>query len=140
MSKDIKGAGEAVKDLAGSMGQLGGEVGRVAGGLGKLLGMLGAGPIGILVAGITAVVGAFMKWRNTMREVQQSMNELARNRHEDMWSRLHKRIADAAKAQADFFDEAISKGQRLIAMGKQERAARAKAQEADRSGIVEEIR
>lgn len=140
MSKDIKDAGGAVKDLAGSMGQLGGEVGKAAGGLGKLMGLMGAGPIGILVAGVTAIVGAFIKWRNTMREVQQSMNELARSRHEDMWSRLHKRIADAAKAQADFFDEAISKGQRLIAMGKQERAARAKAQEAERSDVVEQIR
>lgn len=124
MSKDIKDAGGAVKDLAGSMGQLGGQVGKAAGGASKLMGLLGAGPLGIVVAGVTAIVGAFVSWKNTMKEVEQKMNDLARNRHEDMWARLHKRIAEAAKAQSDFFDEAIQKGQRLLAYAKQEQAAR----------------
>lgn len=124
MSKDIKDAGGAVKDLAGSMGQLGGEVGKAAGGLSKLMGLMGAGPLGLLVAGVTAIVGAFIKWRDTMREVEDKMNALSRSKHEDMWARMHKRIADAAKAQSEFFDEAIQKGQRILAFAKAEQKAR----------------
>ncbi len=110
--------------MAGSMGQLGGSVGKAAGGLSKLMGLMGAGPIGLVVAGVTAIVGAFIKWRNTMREVEQKMNDLARSRHEDMWQRMHRNIAKAAKAQADFFDEAIEKGGRLLAYAKQEQQLR----------------
>ena len=120
MSKDIKDAGGAVKDLAGSMGQLGGVVGKTAGGIGKLMGLMGAGPLGLVVAGVTAIVGAFVKWRNTMREVEQKMNDMARARHEDMWARVQRNIAKAAKAQSEFFDEAIEKGQRVLAYAKQE--------------------
>lgn len=52
------------------------------------------------------------------------MNDLARSRHEDMWARVHQNIAKAAKAQSEFFDEAIQKGQRVLSYIKQEQFAR----------------
>lgn len=124
LSKDIQQAGGAVKDLAGEFGQLGGQVGKAAGGLGKLIGLMGTGTVGLLVAGVTAIVGAFVKWRDTMKQVEEKMLSLSRSRHEDMWSRLHKRIAEAAKAQSEFFDDAIEKGQRLLAYAKAEQTAK----------------
>lgn len=137
LSKDVKDAGGAIKDLAGSMGQLGGEVGKVAGGAGKLMSLLGAGPVGLLVAGVTAIVTTFVKWKNAMKEVTQKMEELGRTRMDYMWERMFKRIKDATKAQSEFFDTAIQKGRTLLQFSKEQSSADQKVRDAQYNDQIE---
>ena len=115
LSKTVKDAGGAMKDLTGELGQMGGTLGKAAGGIQKLMGALAGGPMGIAIAGITAIVSALVAWKNHVDEVRQKQKEMIEHMREGYARDLYDAIERARKKQAEFLDEIIKKGQNAIA-------------------------
>lgn len=114
MSKQVKDATGAFGQLGGAIGGLEGPVGKAADGIGKLVGSLSAGPIGIAIASITLIVGAFNSWKEKAEETKRANEELMRKMEEGYKKRIAEAIERARQKQIDFLDSLINKGNRAI--------------------------
>ena len=70
VSKSAKDAAQGLSSVAGEMGQMGAAAGKLDG-LGKILGSFSAGPIGIAVAALGALVGGLMKYKESIDETRK---------------------------------------------------------------------
>lgn len=103
LSKTAGRASSAVGSLGGALGGIGGKAGQAIGAVTKLTSALAmGGPIGLAVAGVTALVGAF----NDYTEKQEAAKKAA----EEHAKKLKKLQEEAAKkAWKDFVDD-LAKG------------------------------
>lgn len=79
LSQTAGRASGAIGTLAGSFGGLGGTAGKAVGAISKLTGALAmGGPVGVAVAGVTALVGAFQSYKEKQEEAAKATEETAK--------------------------------------------------------------
>lgn len=109
VSKSAKDAAKGLSAVAGEMGQMGAAAGKLDG-LGKILGSFSAGPIGVAVAALGALVGGLMKYKESIDETRKHAQEMIEKMEDGYAKRISEAIDKARKKQSDFLDELIKKG------------------------------
>lgn len=110
MSKAAGKAAGAVGSISGALGGMDGAAGKAVGSISKLMGALATGgPLGLAVAGVTALIGAFQSWREEQekaRQEQERMRFESAKQHLDSYQESVNALAasldKAAKFQAQF--------------------------------------
>lgn len=76
LGRKVKKATSSVGQLGDVFGSLGGTVGKISGAIGGVFSSLAGGPITIAITAITALTGAFLKWRDSVEETRKKNEEL----------------------------------------------------------------
>lgn len=119
----VKNAADGVKNLSAEMSGMGGVIGKVSDGVGKLFGVfMAGGPVGIAVAAISLLVGAFVKWRGEIEKAREEHEKFLKSAQDGYQNRLmiyaqksRKAAIDAMNASIDAGTAAIEKVQKLSA-------------------------